>query len=911
MSAEREPIGVIGTGYVGLVTAAGFAELGSDVWCIDIDADKIARLQRGEIPIYEPGLEDLVSKNRERMHFSTEIGEALEHARLLFVAVGTPPTYSGDADLSAVHAVVNSMPASERHALVMKSTVPVGTGRAIKRVFREQGKEGFRYVSCPEFLKEGTAVKDFLHPDRVVIGDDDDWAGDAVAALYAPLDAPVVRTDIASAEMVKLASNAFLATKISFINEIANVCEETGADVIEVARGMGLDDRIGNKFLQAGLGFGGSCLPGDERVLVRHHGRVSSVRLADLWSRILDRDGLYMDGVIEPHSLEVLAWDPDLGEPVMKRVMCMTRRDYDGEVVEVRTKMGRRVTATVDHPFYVGDGTGSEPEIKAAGELTESDWLPLAMEQKSRVGCLNILSLLSAVEAAELSPQQLIVRPRAEELRAIVNAPRARREVTFAEHHDVAARTHDVHRSGVLRYSELALGGGAIEGSYLKTAKNGQEIRSELAVDEHFWRVVGLYLAEGCTTINERNVGRVTWSFHPEREQHLVDQVVAYWLRHGVKARARKRETAHVVTVQSRLVATWWTQVLGLGRNGYEQRLPDLIWEQPAEMKWALLAGLFEGDGSWSLVNRGPSVVIELGTVSDELADGVLRLLGELGIVASRRIGRVAKSTKDTHWIRISGAEQVERAIELVPARDRPGALASIARQTKRIAPTGYRRAGDGTAWVRVSGVERREFRGPVYSLEVPGLHTFVASGSVAVHNCFPKDVTALKQLAGNSGYHFQLLNAVIEVNELQKRRVMGKLHKHLGTLVGKRIALLGLAFKPNTDDMREATSLVLIARLQADGANVVAYDPVAEQEARKLIQGVDFAASAQDCVAGADAVVLVTEWAEFKELDWGKVREEMAGTLLIDGRNALDAEAIRAAGLIYEGIGRTSSGVS
>jgi UDPglucose 6-dehydrogenase len=432
MTAEREPIGVIGTGYVGLVTAAGFAELGSDVWCIDIDAEKIARLQRGEIPIYEPGLEELVASNRERMHFSTDIGDALEQARLLFVAVGTPPTYSGDADLSAVHAVVNSMPASDRHALVMKSTVPVGTGRSIKRVFREQGKEGFRYVSCPEFLKEGTAVKDFLQPDRVVIGDDGDWAGDAVAALYAPLDAPLVRTDIASAEMVKLASNAFLATKISFINEIANVCEETGADVIEVARGMGLDDRIGDKFLQAGLGFGGSC---------------------------------------------------------------------------------------------------------------------------------------------------------------------------------------------------------------------------------------------------------------------------------------------------------------------------------------------------------------------------------------------------------------------------------------------------------------------------------------------FPKDLTALKQLAGNSGYHFQLLNAVIEVNELQKRRVMSKLHKHLGSLVGKRIALLGLAFKPNTDDMREATSLVLSARLQADGANVVAYDPVAEEEARKLIQGVDFAASAQECVAGADAVVLVTEWAEFKELDWGKVREEMAGTLLIDGRNALDAEAIRAAGLIYEGIGRTSNG--
>src|SRR4051794_5395753 len=267
MTAEREPIGVIGTGYVGLVTAAGFAELGSVVWCIDIDAEKIARLESGEIPIYEPGLAELVAKNRGRLRFSTDIADALEHARLLFVAVGTPPTYSGDADLSAVQSVVDSIPPSDRHALVMKSTVPVGTGRAIKRAFREQGKEGLRYVSCPEFLKEGAAVADFLQPDRVVVGDDGDWAGDAVAELYAPLKAPLVRTDIASAEMVKLASNAFLATKISFINEIANVCEETGADVEEVARGMGLDSRIGRSFLQAGIGYGGSCFPKDVSAL--------------------------------------------------------------------------------------------------------------------------------------------------------------------------------------------------------------------------------------------------------------------------------------------------------------------------------------------------------------------------------------------------------------------------------------------------------------------------------------------------------------------------------------------------------------------------------------------------------------------------------------------------------------------
>src|ERR1700685_939819 len=427
---EHEPIGVSGTGYVGLVTAAGFAELGSEVWCVDIDAEKVERLRRGEVPIYEPGLEELLQRNRDRLHFSTELAPALERARLLFVAVGTPPTYSGDADLSAVHAVVDAIPASDGHALVMKSTVPCGTGASIQRVFGEQGKGGLGYVACPEFLREGSAVKDFLAPDRVVVGDNGDWAGDAVVGLYAQLQAPLVRTDIASAEMVKLASNAFLATKISFINEIANVCEETGADVVEVARGMGLDDRIGPKFLQAGIGFGGSC---------------------------------------------------------------------------------------------------------------------------------------------------------------------------------------------------------------------------------------------------------------------------------------------------------------------------------------------------------------------------------------------------------------------------------------------------------------------------------------------FPKDVDALKQLAGNSGYHFQLLTAVIEVNELQKRRVIGKLHKHLGGLVGKRVALFGLAFKPDTDDMREASSLVLSARLHADGADVRAYDPVAEEQARKLVSGIAFADSPLDAVADADAVVLVTEWPEFIDLDWSAVAGAMQGTLVIDGRNALDADKVRNAGLVYEGIGRGS----
>ncbi len=416
---------------------------------------------------------------------------------------------------------------------------------------------------------------------------------------------------------------------------------------------------------------------------------------------------------------------------------------------------------------------------------------------------------------------------------------------------------------------------------------------------------MGLYLAEGNTSLDASNRCRVQWSFHPSREQHLADEVVAYWLRQNVRARQFDTPTSRRVEVASRLVGSWWTSVLGLGRTSYEQRLPDLIWEQPDAAKWALLSGLFEGDGSWSLVNGGPSVAIELGTVSDELADGVLRLLASLGVVASQRTGRVMKSTKDTHWIRIAGADQVERAIELVPARDRPGALASIARQQKRIAPTGYRRFAESPAWVRVTSADRQPCGGAVYSMEVVYAHTVVTSDALVSGNCFPKDVSALKQLAGNSGYHFQLLTSVIEVNELQKRRVIAKLQKHLGSLVGKTVTLLGLAFKAHTDDMREASSLVLAARLQADGAKVRAYDPVAEPEARKLMVGVQFADSALAALEGADACVVVTEWPEFAELDWSAAAERMAGRLVVDGRNFIDPGRPRAAGFAYEGIGR------
>ena len=430
MRAGKKGVGVIGIGYVGLVTGTCLAELGHHVICMDIDADKIARLRKGEVPIYEPGLPELLKKNQEGMTFTTSLEDVFENCEIVYIAVDTPPTFTGDADLSRVFQVMSALPglSTDNHIMVMKSTVPVGTGNKISAELARLETGNIDYISNPEFLREGSALGDFMEPDRIVIGSRNPETGDKVAALYEKLEAPVLRTNIPTAEMIKYASNAFLATKISFINEIANVCEEVGADVTVVADGMGLDQRIGPHFLNAGIGFGGSC---------------------------------------------------------------------------------------------------------------------------------------------------------------------------------------------------------------------------------------------------------------------------------------------------------------------------------------------------------------------------------------------------------------------------------------------------------------------------------------------FPKDVTALKQIAGNTGYHFQLLNAVIEVNELQKRRVVNKLRKHLGLLADKTIALLGLAFKPNTSDLREASSIVLASRLMGDGAYVKAYDPVAIPYAAKAVRGVLLCDDLLSAVEGCDAAVLVTEWDEFAQLPLEKMKQVMNNPLIIDGRNFLDPQQVRAAGFTYEGIGR------
>jgi UDPglucose 6-dehydrogenase len=260
-------VAVFGAGYVGLVTGACFAELGHDVTVRDVVASKIDDLNHGRVPIFEPGLEALLERNRGRLRFTLDVRDALADADFLFICVGTPPTHSGDADLSAVWTVLDELPPDTHATVVMKSTVPVGTGEKVRAFLDSHGLANIGYVSNPEFTAEGTAVRDFMEPDRIVVGAFDDRDGDAVEELHAGIDAPVVRSDVNSAEMIKLAANAFLMTRVSFINEIANVCELVGADVVSVAAGVGLDHRLGPHFLRAGIGYGGSCFPKDSLAL--------------------------------------------------------------------------------------------------------------------------------------------------------------------------------------------------------------------------------------------------------------------------------------------------------------------------------------------------------------------------------------------------------------------------------------------------------------------------------------------------------------------------------------------------------------------------------------------------------------------------------------------------------------------
>lgn len=876
-------IAVIGTGYVGLTTGACFSALGHDVVCADIDEDKVRRLQAGEIPILEAGLEEIVREGIDsgRLRFVVGAAIAAEDCEFAYLCVPTPQGADGSADLSyierAAHEIAPALPAES--VVVNKSTVPVGSTRVVERAL---GRDDVAVVSNPEFLREGSAVHDFMHPDRIVIGADDQSAAIKVASLYLGVAAPLIVTDPASAETIKYAANSFLATKISFINAVAAICEAVGADINDVALGIGYDKRIGSDFLKPGPGFGGSCFVGDETLLVRLDDRVWLSTFAELWA---DTGGAV------PRGLEVLAWDADDTEPCFHPVSALTRRRYDGDLLTIATKMGRRVTVTADHPFVVADGTPDPVlDVRRADELDEGSWLPVA-QRAPIVDESQVLDLVALAEAGGIAPSEIIVELSDDQL----DAAMARRAELPPN------RRYDLPRTRCLRLGELRALGIEESSGRLKTAKNGTAVPARLPLDADAWRVIGLYLAEGHVSVDGRR-HRIGWSFHPSEETDLVDFVVDFWRDRGVKVVDRVLATTHQVSLSSRILATAFRQ-LGLGWSGHEHRLPDQIWSAGPDAKRAILRGLWDGDGSWSLVNGGPSVVFEYGTVSARLADGMLRLLGDLGVVVRHEIGRSAKSTVDAHFLTISGAEQLEDCYWLFPVEEAWEIAEELGDVRKTVAPTGYRRLHKHAAWVRVASVERRPVAAvDVYSLEVPGPHTVVTSGGLVAHNCFPKDTRAMVKIAEEGGYDFHLLKGVIQVNDEQYERTAEKAIDLMGgDIDGKRVAAWGLTFKARTDDLRESPSLEVLGRLSARGAKVRAYDPAVSDQ----LDGIEVVDDPYDACEGAEVLLVLTEWDEFKWLDLDQVKDRMASAAVVDARNLLDRSALRRRGFTFRGVGR------
>ena len=885
-------IAVIGTGYVGLTTGACFAHLGHHVVCADVVPEKVERLSRGDVPILEAGLDELVRAGIDggRLRFVLGAAAAARTGEFAYLCVQTPHEPDGSADLSFIRQAASEIgPVLPSESIVVnKSTVPVGSTRVVEDAL---GRSDVRVVSNPEFLREGSAVYDFLHPDRIVIGCEDPAVAGRVAALFAEIRAPVIVTDPASAETIKYASNAFLATKVSFVNAIANVCEAVGADVREVVLGMGYDKRIGFEFLKPGPGFGGSCFTGEETVLARTGGRIRLLSFTDLFAEV-ERVGV--------RGWEVLSWPRGASTPEFLPVAAFSARPYDGTVVQITTKMGRRVVCTPDHLFVVGDGLDDGVlGVELAGELTTEDWLPVAqgfpmVKEPPRVG-----HPLEALSDAGLSDEQVIVRLGDEQFG----------KVEARAHELPTDRRWEIRRHRVLRLHELRALGVPVGGGAYGTAKNGTYVPADIPLDEAFWHVVGLYLAEGHAARDGRRV-RLSWSFHPTAEDDLVDFVASYWRGFGVKASVFRAPTSSQVSVSSRILSAWFTEALGLGSNCYDHRLPDLAWALSERCKRALLRGLWDGDGSWSRVANGPSVVLQYGTVSRALADGMLRLLGDLRLTARLRIGRTAKSTVDTYWITISGADQVEDALWLLPDSEAQAVRVSIAGQAKRTRPTGYRTLSKNASWVRVTSVAELAYQGQVYSVEIPDAGTVVTTHGLVAHNCFPKDSRALIRTAEDAGYDFGLLRGVIEVNEEQFERVTEKVVRLAGGSVdGQVVAAWGLTFKARTDDLRMSPALEVLRRLDQRGARLRAYDPSTGRQRGGLLDarldGVEVCADPYAACEGAVVLVVLTEWDEFRSVDFGKVAQALAAPRIVDARNLLDPAALRRRGFTYEGIGR------
>lgn len=898
---------VIGLGYVGLATALSFASAGISVYGSEISSDKVQSIRSGKVPFHEPGLPELLKKCLADGSFT--VGRELKLSDISFICVGTPSNSAGEIDLAYIRDVSERLGIalrnhSEYHLVVVKSTViPETTEHVVKPIIeRSSGKKVGNELGLamnPEFLKEGSALQDMLNPDRLVIGESDSKAGNTLLRLYEhvyPGRMPiVVRTNIVNAEFIKYASNSFLATKISFINTIANIANIVpGADVEIIAKGIGLDKRIGEGFLRSGLGYGGSCFTADETVFTLNSPNVVSERFDSLFAS----SGRFVRGdfvkVATPRDLRVLAFDLNSGQPVLARVRAITQRHYDGDMVTIKTSMGRSLRVTADHPIVLHKGDGAF-EIRQAEKIIPGDRL-MALCQLPSVEQSDPLNLIELLQGSELEKDAYVVpidnsfREQYDKFASAIPAEIFRYPNEIKRH----------NRMSLLLFKRLREAGKLnvpAEKLRLYTAKGAATIiNAVIQVDADFFRLCGYYLAEGHISTDvhadRRAVRhRIAFSFNENETEYITDlrRILCRW---GMKYIDRRSTYALTTVVSSRIFAWLIRDILRCGVRSEDKQLPSIAFNVSPELRYELVRGAFSGDGAVTPVQGNRNLMLEYATVSKSLADGMALLLQTIGVVVSIRTRWMNKSTQPAYILRVSGYEQLvklknvfglkhQAKIEkILNGYDRPG-----------IVQRGFNRY-PSYATLSVREAIREHVRTTVYSMET-STGTLITSSGLISHNCFPKDVRALIQASKKIGYEPDLLSSVENVNNSQPGRVIDYAKKLLGGMEGRKVAILGLSFKPDTDDIREAASVKIIKELiESRVGEISVYDPAAMENIRRLFgDRLHYAPNPKEAIRDADCCILVTEWKEFKGLKPEDFKSQMRSPVLIDGRRIFDSE--------------------
>jgi len=887
-------VAVIGAGYVGL-TMACFAEFGHEITLIGRDRKKIEMINNGKPPIYEPGLEEILRRGVQAKKIkATNDYSVVKESDVVFICVGTPSNEDGSIDLSQIRTssgqIAEQLKSLDRFiVVVVKSTVvPQTTVTVVKPILENVSDKkcgvDFGIAMNPEFLKEGDAVEDFVHPDKIVLGTLDNRSYEILEKLYSCLDKNIVRikTDPTTAEMIKYVQNSALASRVSFINEMANICEKLSVDIDEVSYAIGLDSRIGPKFLKEGPGFGGSCLVGHERIFIGNpHPSLS--QLSSAFETNLNKN-------------HVIALGYKNNSKFM-RVKHITKRSYKGVIIKIKTQMGRGLEVTSDHPMViVNDG---KFVIKHAHEVKIGDRIPLITSlpyyPQDKIDLIGLINESDFLKKIKVRPILGSFSQFKDTLHSSINLPTSVKYEFFRKNYLPLEVYLMLEKKENMPFKR--------EDIFLFTSKGDTTYTpATIGLNKNFWKLVGYYLAEGNISYEKCKRGtraRIQFHFH-KCEREYIDDVCKILKQLGIKYALQYRgEITTTVVVSSRIFACLLDDILSLGSNSYEKRIPNILFFEDEAKKKALLCGLFRGDGYVEFHNNSKAVSYILGTASEELAHGLLLLLQSIGIIAGYRIKKLKKSTVPAHFIRISCFDQVKRLIFFDKKRNKM-IKGRLSEYRKFISPIGFKKY-DRYSTVTIKNVDKYFDKRDVFSLELcDSPHLFVTSHGMIVHNCFPKDVKALFAVAKSVGENPLMLKTILDINARQPHRLVDLAEKAIGSLKNKNIAVFGLAFKADTDDMRESPAIIVINDLLKNGAKVKAYDPKAMKNAKEIFgDSIEYAESKEECLRGVDLCMILTEWDEFKRMDLSIVK-----CPIVDGRRIISPKEAEKHGILYMGIG-------